>query len=315
MSEPPCDYYDHPVFHPSRLRLHTPAMATLSDDLHRWLWTGCTGGYITGEARIGKTTAILALRSTLRTRGALPIPTEYVSIPMRDQKTVVSVFRNLCWSAKLPVKTNDRADHLSDRYVHYLIDRSVESKCPYVVLIVDEMQHLVASQFNAFAEIYDTLRLIDINLMVIFVGNDQESNSLLEQVETSHYAHVRGRFFTQSLKYRGLASKEQVKDCLRQYDALRYPDDGHTYTAFFLPQAAENGWQLASLSADLWRIFHEYQSAYHIESWGMQYFTAAINTLLTDFLAHHGIEAFDDDMVHECIRMSGLVPALVTAST
>lgn len=312
MNQTSHDYYDHPVFSPHRLRLMTPAITTLSDTLHRWLWTGCTGGFVTGSARIGKTTAMLTLLSTLRTRGGSGIPTEYVSIPVRDQRTVLSVFRNLCWSAQLPVKERDRTDHLSERYVHYLVDRAVEARCQYIVLIVDEMQHLVANQFNAFAELYDTLRLLDVTLMVVFVGNDQESTGLLEQVETSRYAHIRGRFFTQSLTYRGLISKEQVEVCLQQYDDMRYPLDGPTYTEFFLPQAVEGGWKLASLSSNIWRIFRHYQSNYQIESWGMQYFTAAVNTLLTDFLTYHGIDEFDDEMMHECIRMSGLVTGLVT---
>ncbi len=46
------DYYDHPVFNPNRLRLKTEAMKKLNEDIHRWLWTGATGGLITGGARV-----------------------------------------------------------------------------------------------------------------------------------------------------------------------------------------------------------------------------------------------------------------------
>lgn len=311
MEKPSFDYYDHPVFNPKRLHLQTTAITKLGEELHRWLWTGATGGVITGQARVGKTTALRTLASQLYTRGKVPIPVYYISMPSRDQRTILSVFRQLCWSVNLRTDRNDRADHLSDRFVHYLADKAVEARCQQAVLFVDEMQRLWPNQFNAFAEVYDKLLLFDIALTVIFVGNDQECQRLIEQVEQPEYAHIHGRFFTQGLSFRGLTSKKEVKTCLSQYDNLRYPSNGPTYTGYFLPAAVKKGWRLATLSGDVWRIFHEYQSKFHIESWGMQYFTAAINTLLSDFLPHDGVENFNDDMMHECIRISGLIPSLV----
>lgn len=311
MGQPHIDYYDHPVFHPNRLRLETPAMKRIGEEVHRWLWTGATGGAIIGAARVGKTTALRALVSQLRTRGNEPIPSHYVTIPNRDQRTILSIFRQLCLSAKLRVTPRDRADHLADRFVYYIADRAVEADCQYAVLVVDEMQRLWPAQFNPFAELYDKLSLLDINLTVLFVGNDQECQHLFEQIEQPAYAHIRGRFFTHSTAFPGLTTKEQMKGCLAQYDHLRYPADGPTYTAYFLPDAVQDGWRLTVLSGAMWRVFREYQKNYHITSWGMQYFTAAVNTLLIDFLPRYGVEDVDDELLHECIRISGLVPDLV----
>lgn len=305
------DYYNHPVFQPQELKLKTLAMKKISEEIHRWLWTGATGGLITGASRVGKTTALLALTSELRTRGKTPIPVYYISIPQRDQRTILSVFRQLCWSVDLRVTQRDRADHLSDRYVHYIADRAVEKDSRTAVLIVDEMQHLYPTQFNPFAELYDKLLLLGITLMVIFVGNDQECCKLIEQIQKPQYAHIHGRFFTQGISFLGLTSKNQVQRCLRQYDKLRYPINGPTYTGYFLAEAVGKGWGFESLAEDTWQIFRSYQKTYHIESWGMQYFTATVNTLLTDFLPRYGVEHFEEDMVHECIRISGLIPSLI----
>ncbi|WP_070988551.1 ATP-binding protein [Halofilum ochraceum] len=305
------DFYDHPVFQHDRLHLETPAIQGLRDELHRWLWTGATGGLILGAARVGKTTAVRTLASQLRARDNTPIPVYYVSMPLRDQHTVMTVFRQLCWSVGLRSANHDRADHLADRFLHYIADRAVESDSRYAVLIVDEMQRLTPLQFGPFAELHDRLRLLDMALTHFFVGNDQESSELLEACEQPRYAHIHGRFFAQRTTFPGLTSREQVHFCLSQYDRLRYPADGPTYTGYFLPEAEQQGWRLASLAGDLWRVFREYQTAYAIDSWGMQYFVATVNTLLTDFLADLGVEAFDDEMVHECVRISGLVPALV----
>jgi hypothetical protein len=311
MNSPRADYYEHPVFHPKRILLETSAMKGLKAEIDRWLWTGATGAVVLGMSRVGKTTAVKTACSQLYTRGKVKIPAYYASTPSRDQRTILSVFRQLCWSANLRVTTHDRADHLSQRFVHYIVDNAAEAMCEQVVLFVDEMQRLSPEQFNAFAEIYDKAWDLGIALMVIFVGNEQESSRLLGYIEQPGYAHIRGRFFTQRYTFRGLTSKAEVEECLEKYDELRYPIDGPTYTGFFLPDAVRKGWRLTSLSGDIWRIFHSYQLKYHIDSWGMQYFVATVNTLLSDFLPHHGVDKFDDDMVHECIRISGLIPSLV----
>jgi hypothetical protein len=102
-----------------------------------------------------------------------------------------------------------------------------------------------------------------------------------------------------------------VHRCLIQYDQLRYPDDGPTYTEYFLSEAIKQGWKLSTVSEDLWRIFRDYQRQYKIDSWGMQYFLVTVNTLLTDFLPTHGVEHINDDMIHESVRVSGLIPSLI----
>lgn len=311
MAQPNIDYYDHPVFHQRRLFLKTPAMKKLQEDIQRWLWTGATGGLITGTSRVGKTTALVSMISELYTRGKVRIPVYYISIPPRDQHTMMSVFRLICFTHNLRVTNHDRADHLSDRIVHYILDKSVEENCEYAVLFVDEMQRLWPSQFNPFAELYDKLSLLDISLTTIFVGNDVESEKLLMKVEKPEYAHIHGRFFNQGASFLGLTTKKEVHDCLKQYDQLRYPENGPSYTAYFLPKEVANGWQLTNLTDDIWRIYHEYKKTYKIKSWGMKYFTATINTLLTDYLPCHGVEKIDDDMIHECIKISGLISSLV----
>ena len=311
MAQPVIDYYDHPVFHPKRFHIETPAMKKMHDDLLRVLWTGATGALILGPSRAGKTRAMETLASQLHTRSNDPIPTFYISIPPRDQSTILHVFRQLCYSENLRVTNRDRSDHLSDRFVHYIADKAVEANCPYVILIIDEMQRLQLRQFGAFAELYDKLSLLGITMTVLFVANDQECINLLERIEDPEYAHIRGRFFTQRFYFHGLTSKEQVKYCLLQYDTLRYPVQGPTYTEYFLPEAVKRGWRLASLSREIWRVFYGYKKNLNIDSWGMQYFTSTINTLLIDFLPQHGVEEFDDEMVHECIRISGLIPSLV----
>lgn len=310
----PSNVYDgeHPVLNPLSLHLETPAITRLSETLQQWLWTGASGGAILGMSRAGKSIALQTLASRLTSRSGIRIPVVYIAMPMRDQHTILSVLRALCWSAELRVTNADRADHLAERFMHYLADRASAAQLHMAVLFVDEMQRLVPNQFNVFAELYDKLQWLGIRLTVIFVGNDQESSDLLTRVEEPAYAHIRGRFFTRATTFQGLTSETDVKACLSQYDVLRYPAEGPTYVEYFLPQAAQSGWRFASLSRDFWRTFRGYDKTYKFGSWGMQYFTVTANTLLTDFLAHYGIEAFSDEMLDECMRMSGLLPSKIS---
>ncbi len=305
------DYYDHPVFVAEELHIQTQAMKRMSEVVHQWLWNSTTGGLILGTPRSGKTRSVRSLQHGLYTRGKVFVPSYYIGIPPRDKSTITSVFRQLCLGEGLRVTRRDVADDLSDRYISYLYDKSTEHNCRDAVLFVDEMQRLVPRQFNAFAEVYDKLTPMGVNLMVVFIGNDQESSDMIKVIQSRKFAHIHGRFFTQGYTFRGLTSKDEIYQCLNQYDKLRYPRKGPTYTAFFLPKAVKKGWKLASISSDLWRVFRVYQKNYDIDSWGMKFFTITVNTLLADFLPAYGVEAFNDKMVHESIRISGLIPSLV----
>ncbi|MDX5297716.1 MAG: ATP-binding protein [Gammaproteobacteria bacterium] len=311
MSTSSPDLYNHPVFTPLTLLLETPAMARLKNDIHRWMWTGATGAIVAGKARVGKTTAIRHLSKSLRTRGGHHVPSFFVSITRRDTATISSVFRNLCLSSDLRVTNHDRADHLSDRFVHYVCDTCLANEVMQAVLFVDEMQRLAPRQLDAFAEIYDDLARLGIGLLVIFIGNDPECWRLAPRASDDQYAHVYGRFFTQHSGFQGLLSKNDVQSVVKQYDNLRYPADGPTYTGFFLPDAVRSGWRLSSMSDMLWRGFRRHQKAYQIPSWGMQYFTATVNVLLSDYLPRVLPDAVDDDLIDQCIALSGLVPDLV----
>lgn len=306
MGSQTAELYDHPIYHPKQFHVDTLAIKRVNEILHRWLWNGVTGGFITGDSRIGKTEAIKYQQNEIYTRGKQLVPTYYVSIPKRDVKKIASVFKQLCLAYNLRVKSRDTADDLSHRFIHYIADKSVEKKCDHAVLFVDEVQRLNPAQLNAFAEIYDRLEKLGIMLMVVFIGNDSECNELIELVDSKHYAHIYGRFFTQRTSYYGLTNEKEVKYCLQQYDKLRFPRKGPSYTGYFLPHEVNKGWKYASLSKNIWRVFRQYQKITKVKSWGMQYFISTTNTLLIDFLPRYGVKEFDDDMLRECIVMSGI---------
>jgi hypothetical protein len=314
MPAPTTDYYDHPIFHPAtQLHFDTAASRALRDTIERWLWNGNTGGYFYGKSRVGKTHALSLLIDRFRTRANRPIPGHYLSVPQRDQGTIASTYRAMNFSAGLRVTNADKADVLCDRFVFHLSDRACEAASDMLLMVIDEMHRLKPQQLEAFAEIYDKLLKTDVVLTCVFVGNDPQHRDLTDELAVRS-PHVYGRFFTQGHEVQGLTSEADVRTCLAQYDTLRHPDDGPTYTAFFLPEAVEAGWQLASLSAPLWAAFAHYRDRLHLGSWPMQYFITAVNTLLTDYLPRFGVEDVHPHLLAACIEVSGLTPSLVKAS-
>jgi len=305
------DYYDHPIFNPLKFKLETPEMTRLQNFLLQLLWTGCTGAYILGGSRYGKSYAIEILIQWQRLvlRNGKPVPSLYFSVPETDTGTIASLHLNLCDSAGLDTKSRTTGSALMNRFLTFMIDTAVEQKAEYFILFVDQMNRLNIKQLNAFAHLYDIMWHAKINLMTIFIGNTYDCDHLLDHINQQENAHLYGRFFTRHFDFHGLESVNDVKACLQQCDTLRFPaENGPTYTAFFLPDAAKLGWKLASLASQLWRIFQEYQKTYKIPSWGMQYFYGTVKTLLVDFLPKLDVNDVDDRIIHECFRVSGLIP-------
>lgn len=308
--------YEHPLFDELKLRLDTPAMTALREALLQQLWTGATGGVVLGHARSGKTTAIEQLGPELVMRDQRPIPYHHFTVPPRDRQTINSLCRSLCISTKHRITNHSKVEPMIDSVLHHFLDQCCRAQSDRFVLFVDEGQRLSLDQCRLFTEFYDVMRNPHrVLLTVFFVVNIDEAEHLLERVKSNAYAHIYGRFFHQLIAFHGLRSEADVRYCLKQYDQLRYPQGGPTYTEAFLPNAVKRGWRLASLSADLWRVYRDYQRRYHIPSWGMQYFVAAVNVLLTDYLSKKGPKAFNDKIVHNAIQVSGLIPSLVQVAS
>lgn len=306
---------DHPLYHPLKLQIQTPAVSQLLEILLQWLWTGSTGGFIEGLPRTGKTTAIKMLRPLLHTRQGWPIPSHVFSAPPRDRGTIQSLYRNLCISADITInkEKNGITDVYLESFYHYLIDRALESQSDQLVLFVDETQRLNINQLEVFAELLDLMAQNGILLSVICTGNDTECDQLLEALKGHLRRHILGRFFTRRTTFKGIENRKDLATCLKEYDTLRHPPvNGPTYTEACLPEAFSNGFRLHHLSKDIWSIYWDYQNRYQIGPWGMKYFSSAIMVLLLDYLPKHGVENFCPEMFECCIDVSGLSHSSVT---
>ncbi|MFT3930978.1 MAG: ATP-binding protein [Spongiibacteraceae bacterium] len=309
---------EHPIFNPSAFYIETPMIGELRTVVSQWLWHGHTGGYIVGHSRVGKSRGISEAMAHLKTRNDEPIQAFYMAFNERDRTTITSVFRNLKRALGLTLRAREVADEMSDDILHCLADASFSNSLHYVVLVADEIQRATIQQLLAFTELYDMLIQLRVNLFVVFVANIGESDVLLKKVQDRNHEQIRGRFFINHYYYTGLRSADHLAKCLQEYDERRYSAHGLTTTETFLPTPYAEGWRLHSLAPTMWRIYREdFQQPLQLESWGMQFFTAAIKTLLVDYLPVYGVaNAVEvEAMIRESIRASGLEGACIVAPT
>ncbi|WP_417532180.1 ATP-binding protein [Marinobacter lipolyticus] len=304
---------EHPLLQPKGVHLETPAFQRLVDTLTEWLWSGTTGGFIVGAPRIGKSWAARSLADQLRLRDGRAVPVLYMSIVDRDTKTIAEICRRACIDQDLPITGRANADRLSEQFLTHVCDAQVEADMRTAVLVVDEFDHLIPRQFNAFAEFFNRLDQLHRTMMTVFIGNKAEALALLELMTGDEYRRIRGRFFKRFAEYYGIRNREELTALMRQYDTLRYPEHGPTYCAAFLPQAVDAGWRLAGLSKDLWRMYSEIAKDCDLDSWGLEYAVGTLNVLVTDLLPQYGWQNVEDDLLREAILLTHVADDFVKA--
>ena len=172
----------HPIFLPAEFYIDTPMAESLKDQITQWLWNGLSGGCVLGDYRIGKSSAIKSISRQLVNRLNEEIPCHHISVARRDNQTIAGVLKNICNSLNLKLKARSTADDMSNALAIHLSDVAFGNKLKQTVLFVDEFQKLEFKQIDVFAELYDLLNSIGVNLCVIFIGNSNQSDPLLKKV-------------------------------------------------------------------------------------------------------------------------------------
>jgi len=303
----------HPIFNNSEFFIETPMIEKLTTQIERWIWNGDTGGLVLGDNRIGKSRAIRHAMKKIKNRLGENVPSIYISTPRRDTNTMAAVYKNLCFSFGLELKSRPTADDMANLVFHRLVDIAHKTSTKQVLMFVDEFQRLSCLQLEVFAEIYDQLNLVGVNVCIIFVGNKQSAEILIKNSLQTSNELVRGRFFIQKLQYHGIRLKDELRACLSQYDQLMFPaENGESYTATFIK---EPNFLLSNSTGIFWDIYSkQYRAPLGLSSWPMQYFTSAVRILLVDYAPRYGASADAlPEMIDRSIEGSGLVKGLVSS--
>lgn len=290
-----------------RYRVHTKAIEQLHQTIQQWLYTGATGGYVWGEPRSGKTTALEYVAGALHTRAGNPI-----TVFTYNAKTFSRVTDNKLWTAILSSVGHGMA-HMGnaidkyERLVAFLSEQAQTNEAQQVVLIVDEAQKWQRPEFEMITDLGNDLRRRGVQLCTVLVGT-RELRERAQQLDKHLTGHIRGRFFLRMAEYRGLQSTQEVAFALHQYDdVLRWPDDeGVSFTQYLLPDAYKDGFRLEPRAGLLWHVFTEMREQHGFRDWPMAYFVVLVQVLLLDYLPQYGGDACDESMVASALENTGL---------
>jgi AAA domain len=305
------DHFDHPLYDALWSGFDTCAYQAFKESVTYWLWTGCTGGFVFGPSRAGKTSALERIVHDIEWRDGRQPVTFSIAIGEDDIVTVTEIWRDLCRNIGMRVKSSMSSTDLRNNFYDYLLEQCFQRELNQVIIFVDEVQRLSMKQLGAFVRLYDNMRKLKVRVLCVLVGNEDESTGLLDQTKRDIYAHKRGRFFTQFHHFNGIQSKEELTRCLTQYDTLRFPQDGPCFTEYFLPRAYGQQWRMASLAPLIWQQFRFYKKNRRIPSLGMQYFRHIVDTLLMDRLPHIDPFLVDSQIIEDSFADSGLIASTV----
>ncbi len=295
----------HPVLNPINLVINAPMMEEIVAHVKEVLFDEDSGTCFLGGHRIGKTTAIETLVVKLNADKAVSAYFHYFAAEKLDVRSIKQMFKHFC--SQENIHTKDRAPYLDmrDLIIYRLLDRFILSRKQQIVLFIDELHRLDVDQLESLASLHDTFRKLKINLCMIFIGNEAPSKRIIKTSKLKKHRLIFGRFFESQKKIYGIRSEEQLKKCLSEFDRLRYPEGGPTYTQHFLHKDAPKNWKLASLSKLMWEVYTtEYKpklKGMH-DSFGMKYFISTVRRLLVFYLNSAWTD--DRDELREMISQS-----------
>ena len=304
----------HPMRNPLALAIRTPMMNKIIDHIEEVLFDHDSGTCLLGTHRIGKTTAMLMIVEYLNSRENRLAYCHYFSADKLEKNTIKQMYEIFCYQENIQTKVNAKGLDLRELIIHRLLDKLIISGGSQIVLLIDELQRLNTQQLDALASLHDIFRRLKINLCIIFVGNTAPSLKLIEVTEDANNRLIYGRFFENQKEIFGIRSKVELRKCLAEFDRLRYPEDGPTYTQYFISKDAPSDWKLTSLTDLMWDVYKKdfaSKIADKHRSWGMKYFISTVRTLLTYYLSSYWTEEQDAlrIMISECMKRSRIIPS------
>lgn len=247
---------------------------------------GHTGGVLYAPTRTGKTKTIELLVEELRSfdgpRSKLESATAWVVTQDRLVMSeggfwdwLLSEFKHQAAGAK---KSPGVKRQLVIEYVKSLARSSPSGR---LVLFVDEAQILELTELGWFADLFNSLQKVNLELILFLVGS-YHLREWIKELEGKRHEHVRSRFFTKEHRLRGLKTLTDFKRCLRRFDVdTKHLESGQTITQFYLPEWYAGGGRLEE-RADLFREGFRAVSPLPDFEVPMAYFVRAVRKMLND---------------------------------
>lgn len=298
------------LYNTSEFYIKTPMSEALHNTIQEWLWCGFTGGLILGESRTGKSRAIRALDVSLPSRNDQPVPIHRVIFGDRDNKTIREAWVKIAKSTGMTsISRTSSAEDLSSQVAFYLTEAALQNDTHQVILIIDEAQFLSINQLSVFAELHNLLDEARINIMMLFVANQDMFGKMAANLIEPENKYIRERFFNNLYLFYGIRKATELNECFMALDGDSKCPLQVSITESCAPNAYQDGFRLSQTTELVWELYcEEYRSYSSSKSWGMEYFTRFVKIFLLDYLPVHDYRCADNltVMISNSLKASGI---------
>jgi hypothetical protein len=134
---------------------------------------------------------------------------------------------------------------LRSRLAHTLVDDTRYSDFGLVLLLVDEAQDMLMSDYGFLKDVYNALADEGVRLIVILMGESPRFELQLEQLANDARADLINRFTRRQLSFRPIQTVKDIQIVLREIDNATFPPSpALKWTEFFFPSAFRMGFRL-----------------------------------------------------------------------
>lgn len=248
----------HPMLQ-RKYAIWTPPSFEMIQTIGDWIDQGISGGHIHGPSRFGKSKTIKwHLKKELENRYKCNLP--LVSWIRRESTMGEREF----WNELLYAANFEFTDPLKPKpkniarflFEQQLLTLARSAKDNYAMLLIDEAQVMTLKEWQWLLGLQNALDDQGIRFCIISIGSYglQYQPDYLARTGNPHIA---ARFFASDMRFRGIASLEELIFVLEGYDVdSEWPHkSGISYSNYFASEDFEKGQRLSSCAADIWTAF------------------------------------------------------------
>lgn len=274
---------DHPMLE-KRYFIATDETSSFEQVVNDHVLARQSGLYISGDYRVGKTSAIKHCMARLANK--MPsIALFYYSAEREANRSRKSMFRDMLDYFLYPISKYQDPDVV---LVRFMIARSVKAGGRTCLLFIDEAHKLTVRQLSYLLGLWNRLAHEEFVLVTVLVGQDGDSGLESLRVRTREEDHgaVIARFLVKPYLMGGLHSERQLNTYLSAFDSeLTYPPQSTwAYSRYFLQRAFDKGWRLSNESGRMWQALCRYTGMTQGKIGEKGYRLAFVNSAITAFL-------------------------------
>jgi len=218
------DFSQHPIMRDAAI-LPTRAIEEFVNAINDWLDYLLPGAIVWGNFRTGKTQAVRYFLANIGDLLGSKIPAILLSSWDAENQPVTEnrFYQEMLYALGYKLPESGTGAIKRRRVIDFMVERVREHREHRFLLFVDEAQWLTRKQFRCLMDLHNQLRMADVRLIVILVGQP-ELLEIKEGLRSSRQGHLVGRFMTCTHRFDGVVDYADVERMLGSLDGgSEYP--------------------------------------------------------------------------------------------